>query len=130
MRAGARVGFLDASDLLTVRMFESLGDTWRGWGRSLALPGVEPRRRQLADLAIVVLAQVLPLPRLLVRRGDPIDVVLAIARLGTLVGTRRAYDRTDAAYWLSPLADGLAAVAIGRRIIRADRQMWRGRRYG
>ena len=40
---GARVGFLDAGEMLEVRMFESLGDTWRGWGRSLALPGVEPR---------------------------------------------------------------------------------------
>ena len=111
-------------------MFESLGDTWNGWGRSLALPGVEPRRRQLVDLAVVVLAQVLPLPRLLGRRGDPVDVVLAIARVGTLAGTRWAYERIDLAYWLSPLADGLAAVAIGRGIIRADRQMWRGRHYG
>jgi hypothetical protein len=59
-----------------------------------------------------------------------VDVVLAIARVGTLAGTRRAYDRIDLAYWLSPLADGLAAVAIGRGIIRADRQMWRGRHYG
>ncbi len=86
--------------------------------------------RQLADLLVVVLAQVLPIPRLVTRNGDAIDVVLAIARLGTLVGTRRAYDRIDLAYWLSPLADGLAAVAIGRGIIRADRQVWRGRRYG
>ncbi len=49
--AADRVGFLDASDLLSVRMFESLGDAWTGWGRSLALPGVEPPRRQLIDLA-------------------------------------------------------------------------------
>ena len=50
---GAAVGFLDAGELLTVRMFESFEDTWHGWGRSLALPGVEPRRRQLLDLALV-----------------------------------------------------------------------------
>ena len=31
---GWSVGFLDAADLLTVRMFESLGDAWTGWGRS------------------------------------------------------------------------------------------------
>ncbi len=126
---GRRVGFLDASELLTVRMFESLGDAWNGWGRSLALPGVEPRRRQLVDLAIVVLAQVLPIPRLLLGRGDVIDVVLALTRLGTLAGTRRAYERTDAAYWLSPLADPVAAVAIGRGIARRGRQTWRGRSY-
>ncbi len=126
---GHRVGFLDASELLSVRMFESLGDVWSGWGRSLALPGVEPRRRQLFDLAIVVLAQVLPVPRLLLGRGDGVDVVLAITRLGTLVGTRRAYERTDAAYWLSPLADPVAAVAIARGIARRGRQTWRGRTY-
>ena len=126
---GRHVEFLDASELLSVRMFESLGDAWRGWGRSLALPGVEEPRRQVIDLAIVVLAQVLPIPRLLLRRGDAIDVALAAVRLGTLVGTRRAYDRTDAPYWLSPLADPLAAVAIGRGIARRGRQTWRGRSY-
>ncbi len=126
---GRRVGFLDASELLTVRMFESFSDVWNGWGRSLALPGVEPRPRQLFDLAIVVLAQVLPIPRLLLGRGDTVDVVLALARIGTLAGTRRAYERSDAAYWLSPLADPLAAVAIARGIARRGRQTWRGRRY-
>ncbi len=126
---GRRVGFLDASELLSVRMFESLGDVWHGWGRSLALPGVEPRRRQVIDLSIVVLAQVLPIPRLLMRRGDAIDVALAAIRLGTLVGTRRAYERTDAPYWLSPLADPLAAIAIARGIARRGRQTWRGRSY-
>ena len=126
---GQRVGFLDGSELLSVRMFESLGDAWNGWGRSLALPGVEPRHRQVFDLAVVVLAQVLPIPRLLLRRGDVIDLVLAMTRLGTLFGTRRAYERTDAAYWLSPLADPVAAGAIARGIARRGRQTWRGRSY-
>ncbi len=134
---GRQVGFLDASDLLTVRMFESFDDVWNGWGRSLALPGVEPRNRQLFDLAIVVLTQVLPLPRLvmrlLLRRGTgvglAVDVVLAATRVGTLFGTRRAYDRVDASYWASPLADPLAAAAIARGIARRGRQTWRGRSY-
>jgi len=127
---GRRVAFLDGGELLTVRMFESFADTWRGWGRSLALPGVEPPGRQLADLTIVVLTQVLPIPRLLLRRGDLLDVVLAAVRLGTLVGTRRAYSRTDAAYWLSPLADPIAAAAIAGGVARRGRQSWRGRSYG
>jgi dolichol-phosphate mannosyltransferase len=110
-------------------MFESLGDVWNGWGRSLALPGIEPRHRQLFDLAVVVLAQVLPIPRLLLGRGDAIDLVLAATRIGTLAGTRRAYERTDAAYWLSPLADPVAALAIARGIARRGRQTWRGRTY-
>ncbi len=127
---GWKVGFLDADELLDVRMFESAGDVWNGWGRSLALPGVDPRNRQLFDLAVVVLAQVLPIPRLLTHRGDVVDVVLAAVRLGTLAGTRTAYTRNDAAYWLSPLADPLAAFAIAQGIARRGRQTWRGRTYG
>lgn len=127
---GWTVGFLDAADLLTVRMFESLGDAWTGWGRSLALPGVEPRFRQVLGLAVVLLAQALPLPRLLLGRGDVLDVGLLAVRLGTLVGTRTAYDRLDAAYWFSPLADLGSVVAIGRGIVRGGRQTWRGRTYG
>jgi dolichol-phosphate mannosyltransferase len=84
----------------------------------------------LFDLAVVVLAQALPLPRLLTRRGDVIDLLLAALRLGTLAGTRTAYGRNDAAYWLSPLADPLAAFAIARGIARGGRQTWRGRTYG
>jgi dolichol-phosphate mannosyltransferase len=127
---GWAVGFLDATDLLTVRMFESATDVWNGWGRSIALPGVEPLHRQLVDLAVVALAQALPLPRLLLRRGDVLDAVLAAVRLGTLVGTRTAYERVDVAYWASPLADVGSAFVIGRGIVRRGRQTWRGRTYG
>lgn len=126
---GWNVGFLDAADLLTVRMFESFGDTWTGWGRSIALPGAEFRPRQLLDLAVVLLAQALPFPRLLFGCGDIIDVVLLANRLGTLVGTRTAYDRNDLAYWASPLADLGSVVAIARGIARRGAQTWRGRTY-
>ena len=126
---GARVAFLDAGEMLEVRMFESLADTWRGWGRSLALPGVEPRGRQLFDLTVVALAQALPLPRLLTRRADVVDVVLLAARFGTLAGTRSAYSRVDAAYWSSPLADIPAVIAIARGIFRRGPHRWRGRTY-
>ena len=127
--AGRHVGFLDAGDLLTVRMFESLDDTWRGWGRSLALPGVDTRARQLIDLAVVVFAQALPLPRILVGRGDLIDAVMLAMRLGTLAGTRTAYTHIDVPYWASPLADLPAAAAIANGIRRGGTQVWRGRRY-
>lgn len=126
---GWRVGFLDASELLTVRMFESFTDVWRGWGRSLALPGIDATRRQVVDLAVVVLAQVLPIHRLLARRGDLLDVVLAAVRLGTLFGTRRAYTRGGAAYWASPLADPIAALAMAGGIARRGPRSWRGRSY-
>jgi dolichol-phosphate mannosyltransferase len=127
---GASVGFLDASDLLTVRMFESFDDTWTGWGRSLALPGVEPLGRQLLDLAVVLLTQALPLPRLLLGRGDILDAFLLINRLGTLAGTRTAYSVADAPYWASPLADLPATAAIAKGIARRGPQTWRGRTYG
>jgi len=128
--AGRQVGFLDASELLAVRMYESFADTRRGWGRSLALPGIEPRSRQLLDLTVLMLTQVLPIPRLLSRRGDVVDVVLAAVRIGTLFGTRRAYTRGGIAYWSSPLADPLAVAAIATGIARGGRQTWRGRTYG
>ncbi len=127
---GWSVAFLDAAELLTVRMFESFGDTWKGWGRSLALPGVESPARQQLDLAVIVLAQVLPLPRVLLRRGDVIDLALLAGRLGTLAGTRSAYDRADAAYWLSPFADAASAVALARGIASRGVHTWRGRTYG
>jgi dolichol-phosphate mannosyltransferase len=126
---GAAVGFLDAGEMLQVRMFDSLGDTWRGWGRSLALPGVESRNRQLLDLGVITLSQVLPLPRLLFGWGDVVDVGLLAARIGTLVGTRSAYERVGAAYWLSPMADAAAAAAIALGIRRGGTQEWRGRSY-
>lgn len=127
--SGHRVAMYEASDLLTTRMYESLADTWTGWGRSLALPGVEPRHRQLADLAVLVLAQALPLPRVLLGRGDLVDAVALLMRAGTLVGTRRAYPDAAPTYWLSPLADTVAVTAVARGIV-ARRQTWRGRTYG
>ncbi|MEP6299053.1 MAG: hypothetical protein ABJ382_17140, partial [Ilumatobacter sp.] len=78
---------------------------------------------------VVALAQAMPLPRLAMRRGDVVDVVLLANRLGTLVGTRSAYDRIDAAYWASPLADLASVAAIARGIFRRGPHTWRGRTY-
>jgi dolichol-phosphate mannosyltransferase len=127
---GWHVGFLDAAELLDVRMFESFRDVWNGWGRSIALPGVEPLPSQLIDLSIVALTQAAPMLRLALRRGDALDCGLLAIRIGTLVGTRRAYDRNDLAYWASPLADLVSVAAIARGIARRGRQSWRGRTYG
>ncbi|MEO1057401.1 MAG: glycosyltransferase [Actinomycetota bacterium] len=126
---GWRVGFLDGADVLTVRMFESFGDTWRGWGRSIALPGVESPARQLEGLAVVALAQTLPLWRTVTGRADPLDALLLAVRLGTLAGTRGAYAERGAAFWLSPLADGLATLALALGITRRGPHRWRGRTY-
>jgi len=125
---GSSVAMLDGPTLLTTRMFETGRGAWGGWSRSLALPGVEPAWRQVVDLTIVAVAQALPLPRVLLRRGDVLDVALLAIRLGTLAGTSGAYERRGAAYWLSPLADVPATVALAAGIGRR-RHRWRGRTY-
>jgi dolichol-phosphate mannosyltransferase len=126
--SGGRVAFLDASSLLEVRMFETLGDTWRGWGRSVALPDVEPTSRQLLDVLTLAAVQALPLVRVLVRRADLLDVAALLVRVGTLAGTRRAYAGAARTYWLSPLADPLAVAAVARGTL-SRRRVWRGRSY-
>ena len=123
--AGFTVGFLDASSLLSVRMFESAREAWRGWGRSLSLPGVDPWWRRTSDLAAVVVTQAMPLLRVVVGRADRLDAVLLAARLGTLIGTRHAYRPRGVAYWLSPLADGPAVVTLASGLL-ARRSRWRG----
>lgn len=123
---GRRVGFLDAATLLQVQMYDDAGEAWRGWGRSLALPGVETRGRQAFDAVTVAMVQGLPMVRLLAGRADVIDLVAGLLRLGTLVGTARAYRPRRRTYWLSPLADPVAVAALLRGIMRPD-QPWRGR---
>jgi dolichol-phosphate mannosyltransferase len=124
--AGFAVGYLDAGELLTVRMYEHAAEAWHGWGRSLALPGVDSRARRLVGLATVALAQALPLGRLVAGRADALDGLLLAARVGTLAGTARAYTRRGLLYWLSPLADVLAVAALVRSTVARPRP-WRGR---
>jgi dolichol-phosphate mannosyltransferase len=134
-RRGLGVRFVEGSDLLAVRMYETAVETATGWGRSIALPGVEPRGRQLVDVGVVAVAQagaLWSMVRLVTGRGGLIDVVTAVLRIGTLVGTRRSY-RIDAAthrvgYWLCITADPVAAVLLLRGVFRR-RQRWRGRSY-
>ncbi len=147
--AGLGVGFVEGSALLAVRMYETAAETATGWGRSIALGGVEPLGRQLFDIAVVVAAQAgasWSMARLITsptgpkrRRGLVIgglalvlDITVVAARLGTLAGTRRSYraDRSAQriAYWISPTADLGAAVLLARSAL-SRRQSWRGRSY-
>jgi dolichol-phosphate mannosyltransferase len=120
---GWRVGFLDGTDLFDVEL------PAEAWDRSLALRDVTPWPALAADLAVVWLAQALPLPRLLLRRGDALDAVLVLARLGLVGGTAPSYARAGLAHWLSPLADVPVALRLTRGALRPDRT-WRGRSYG
>ena len=106
-RPGSPSAFLDASDLLTVRMYE----TRRRGVAGLGPLAVAARRRSAGRAGwpgwrSSSLAQALPLVRLAGRRADALDVVLLAVRLGTLVGTAASY---------RPAARGVLAVTDRRR---------------
>jgi dolichol-phosphate mannosyltransferase len=125
---GGTVAFVDAADLLEVRMYESARETWTGWGRSLMGADVNPPVRLAEDVATLWLTMALPLPRLLARRGTPLDGALLVVRLGLLAALARFYRPRGAAFWLSPLADVPALVRLTLSVLRPTRA-WRGRTY-
>ena len=131
---GKQVEMFDGRDALVVEMFGSFGDTWRGWGRSLALATVESRWRQFTGVFVTALALVTPLLLVVVGLATqlllftPLSVALLAIRIGTLVGTRRAYERGGLGYWLSPFADLLAWFVVVRGTFAPSRE-WRGRTY-
>lgn len=120
---------VDAADLLEVRMYDSVGETWTGWSRSLMAPDVTAPSWQVLDLATLWAVQALPLWRLLLRRGTVLDVALVALRIALHTAFRRTYRRHDAAFWAAPLADGPAVVRLTLSVLRPDRR-WRGRSYG
>ena len=137
--AGGRVGFYETDGLVSVAMYAGWRDAWRNWTRSLPLRDRFWGLAGPVGLAEVAFVQAVPLPlALLLRRGAGADAppllrtawtvnaVLAVMRLGTLAGMRRAYDDRPWTYWLSPLADLPAALAL---IVSARRRRhtWRGR---
>lgn len=138
---GYRVGFLDGSRLYRVRSYESLGQMWREWGRSIDLRDATTSSRLVFDLVLLVLAQALPLPVLVALgigalTGTPnvitavtsVNVALLTVRTLLLAALRGSYERTGPAFWLSPLADPLAVVrVIFSALTRPAR--WRGREY-
>jgi dolichol-phosphate mannosyltransferase len=143
-RAGHRVGFLDGSRLYDVRAYTSARELWREWGRSLDLKDATTRARQWADVALLLVAQGTPLvtlavllPRLLQRAplGPAAHALLATS--GALIAVRvllqlalaRSYAVRGAPFWLSPLADPLAALRILLSTLRRPTR-WRGREYG
>ena len=125
--AGWRVAFADAGDLVEVRMYASAAETWREWGRSLALPDVTPPAWQAADLAVVWLTMALPVLRLAAGRPTRLDLALLALRAALLGGLAGAYTRRGVPFWLSPLADPATAVRLTLSALRPPRT-WRGRR--
>ena len=126
---GARIGFADAADLLEVRMYSSARETWTGWGRSLMGSGATGPLQQTGDVALLWLTLALPLPRLLARRGTPLDAVLLAVRLAIHAALARAYAAPRGMpYALAPLADLPVTAWLTWSAIRPSRT-WRGRTY-
>ncbi len=126
---GWRVVFRDGTSLLDVKMHDSAAETWREWGRSIALADVTSPWRRATDLLVVWATLALPVLRLASGSPTRLDVGLIALRVALLGALRGAYDRRGAAFWLSPLADPLAALRLSLSAIRPPR-VWRGRRYG
>jgi dolichol-phosphate mannosyltransferase len=127
-RRGWRVAFHDAGELLAVDMHDSVGETWREWGRSIALADVTPPPWQAADLAVVWLTVGLPWLRLLTGTAGRADAALLALRALLTLPLASSYARRGAAYWLSPLADPAAVVRLTLAAVRPARR-WRGRSY-
>ena len=127
-REGKPVEMFDGARLLTVQMFDGFADTWRGWGRSLALPGIDRPIRQWCDAAVTMLVLVWPLWSFVFGLASVATAMLLLVRLGTLMGTVRAFERPRIGYWLSPFADLLAWLVVVRGIVAPSRE-WRGRTY-
>ena len=120
---GFKVGFLDGSLVLPVRMYEGMVETWQEWGRSLDLKDASPTFQVGSDLWLLSVTQGLPLFVLLgyLLFGWPISIsmsakfllfglnlFLLLIRFALLLAIAPSYDFSKAqASWLfllSPLA--------------------------
>lgn len=131
--AGHRIGFFEAGDLVSVRMYPNGLTTVREWPRSLPMRDRFFGWSGVLGLAEVLLVQAAPLPLMVLHRrlGLPrwmikLETALALTRIGVLVGTRRAYRRRPISYWLSPLFDLPASLLLLASAVRR-RYVWRGR---
>jgi dolichol-phosphate mannosyltransferase len=131
---GHCVGFYEAGDLVSVRMYTGWRDAWRNWTRSLPMHDQYSGINTLLGWLEVTLVQALPLPlflSLVIVRGQPnrlmtLNGVLVAVRIGVLFGTARAYRRRPWSYWLSPLCDVPVAIQLARSALQR-RHIWRGR---
>lgn len=131
---GYAVGFYEAGELVSARMYETWRETWQNWTRSLPMHDHFSRGQTLLGWLEVALVQALPLPLFLLLvlcRSRARWLLLlngsgAAMRVGVLCGTARAYRRRPWSYWLSPLCDLPVALKLGRSALQR-RHTWRGR---
>lgn len=132
--AGYPVGFYEAGDLVSVKMYADWRDAWRNWTRSLPMRDRFSGINTLFGWLEVMLVQALPLPLLLFlvtahrrcRWFILLNSMLVAMRFGVLFGTARAYQRRPWSYWFSPLCDLPVAIRLGRSALQRQ-HIWRGR---
>lgn len=153
-RRGVRVGFLDGSNIISVRAYRSAREMWREWGRSFDLKDGTSQLRRWLDVAFVWLTMALPVPVLIVcsalhihaslqndglsailtRSPHLVSALMAVnallfgVRISLLFATRGSYERRGAPFWLSWLADIPASIRLTISTARRP-QAWRGRSY-
>ena len=135
---GVRCGFLDGRLLYRVRSYRSAQEMWREWGRSVDLRDASPALSQVADLAMLVLVQVLPLPLVLAALLGPwetlqgavlwLNATLLSVRVAVHLALAPSYERRGLPYAFSLLADGAAVARVILSTIRRP-VAWRGRSY-
>ena len=142
--AGAKVAFLDGANLLKVRMYEGMAETWTEWGRSLDLKDACSPAQKWGDLGFLTAIQGIPAiatPLLVwlfftgnaslpVKVALSLNIFLLVIRFALLLAIRSSYAQSGASwsFWLSPLADPLAVLRIFLSSIRTPKK-WRGRVY-
>ena len=137
---GAKVGFLDGAALMQVRMYTSMRETWREWGRSLDLKDVLTPRQTFLDCLLLTAVQGLPLPLLIaIAIWQPVpsllmnilfwlNAFLVFIRCLLVFGIRTSYTEVGFWFWLSPLADPFAVIRIWISALTKPKS-WRGRTY-
>ncbi|MEA5533348.1 glycosyltransferase family 2 protein [Crocosphaera sp. XPORK-15E] len=147
-KRGFNVGFLDGANLIRVRMYEGITETWHEWGRSLDLKDASSSPQLWGDLALLLLTQGLPFLLFIflvscwlfgyhflsLQLAIALNLGLLIIRWALLVAVTPSYyhDRSSfpksLLFWLSPLADPLAVLRIFLSASQKPKQ-WRGREY-
>ena len=137
---GAKVGFLDGAALMQVRMYTSMQETWREWGRSLDLKDASTPSQTFADCVLLTAVQGLPLPIVIaIAIGQPspsllinslfwLNAFIVFIRCLLVFGIRTSYTEVGFWFWLSPLADPFAVLRIWISALTRPKS-WRGRTY-
>lgn len=142
---GYKVGFADGANIIKVRMYEGLKETWTEWGRSLDLKDATSKAQLWAECGFLALIQALPLPIIIIGflfcqelnflsfyLLFSLNSLLFLIRCALLLAIAPSYQFSKSPrelfFFLSPTADILAVIRIFLSAMKKPSQ-WRGRIY-